>query len=114
MKHSTQIDNYAALHHGFGWQVPQYFNIADVCSRRWAAAQDASSRIAIVEHAGEKFTYAQLQQCANQLSNSLVAKGVGRGDRVAIVLPQSFACAVAYIACFQMGAVAMPLSKLFG
>jgi acetyl-CoA synthetase len=37
-----------------------------------------------------------------------------RGDRVAIVLPQRFETAVAYMAVLQMGAVAMPLSILFG
>jgi hypothetical protein len=41
-------------------------------------------------------------------------KGVRRGDRVAIVLPQRFETAVAYMAVLQMGAVAMPLSILFG
>ncbi|MDO8370836.1 MAG: AMP-binding protein, partial [Polaromonas sp.] len=40
--------------------------------------------------------------------------GVARGDRVAIVMPQRFETAVAYMAVFQMGAVAMPLSMLFG
>ena len=109
-----QIDNYAALHSGFRWQVPKHFNIADVCSRRWAAQSGANKRIAVIEHGGEKFSYAQLQRVANQLTHSLVAKGVRRGDRVAILLSQGFACAVAYMACFQMGAVAMPLSKLFG
>lgn len=33
---------------------------------------------------------------------------------MAIVLPQRFETAVAYIAVMQMGAVAMPLSLLFG
>lgn len=117
-----QIDNYAAVHSGFHWQVPKFFNIAEVCSRRWAGQPYSSVRTAVVEHYGSgssygdyaDFSYATLQKNANQLSNALVAKGVKRGDRVAIVMPQSFACAVAYIACFQMGAVAMPLSKLFG
>jgi acetyl-CoA synthetase len=44
----------------------------------------------------------------------LTGLGVGRGDRVAIVLPQRFETAVAYLATLQMGAVAMPLSMLFG
>ena len=117
-----QIDNYAAVHSGFHWKVPKFFNIAEVCSRRWAGQPYSSVRTAVVEHYGSgssygdyaDFSYATLQKNANQLSNALVAKGVKRGDRVAIVMPQSFACAVAYIACFQMGAVAMPLSKLFG
>lgn len=117
-----QTDNYAALHNGFRWPLPKFFNIADVCSRRWAGQPYSSVRTAVVEHYGSgsgygdyaDFSYETLQKNANQLSNALVAKGVKRGDRVAIVLPQSFACAVAYIACFQMGAVAVPLSKLFG
>ena len=40
--------------------------------------------------------------------------GVARGDRVAIVLPQRPETAIAHIACYQIGAVAMPLSMLFG
>ncbi len=109
-----KFDNYAALHGNFAWHTPAHLNIAQMCSRRWSDAPNAMSRIAVIEHGGQAFSYAQLQQSANQLSNALVAKGVRRSDRVAIVLPQGFACAVAYMACFQMGAVAMPLSKLFG
>jgi acetyl-CoA synthetase len=44
----------------------------------------------------------------------LAGLGVQRGDRVAIVMPQRLETAVAYMAVFQMGAVAMPLSMLFG
>jgi len=60
------------------------------------------------------WTFAQLQSAANLLSTHLVALGVQKGDRVAIVMPQRFETAVAYIAVLQMGAVAMPLSMLFG
>ena len=63
---------------------------------------------------GTAYSYAQLQHQANRLSNVLAANGVKRGDRVAIVMPQRFETAVAYIAVLQMGAVAMPLSMLFG
>jgi acetyl-CoA synthetase len=55
-----------------------------------------------------------LQQAADALSHVLADLGVQRGDRVAIVLPQRFETAVAYVAVMQMGAVAMPLSLLFG
>jgi acetyl-CoA synthetase len=60
------------------------------------------------------FTYAQLQQAANRLSQVLKRLGVQPGDRVAMVMPQRFETAVAYMAVLQMGAVAMPLSMLFG
>jgi acetyl-CoA synthetase len=55
-----------------------------------------------------------LQAQADRLSAALRRLGVQRGDRVAIVMPQRFETAVAYIAVLQMGAVAMPLSMLFG
>ncbi|MEY4536993.1 MAG: hypothetical protein RL171_1144, partial [Pseudomonadota bacterium] len=60
------------------------------------------------------YTYLQLQQAANFLSAKLADLGVKRGDRVAIVLPQRFETAVAYMAVLQMGAIAVPLSMLFG
>ena len=121
-------DFYESMQQGFGWSVPAHFNIAEVCSRRWAAQPDAAERVAIVAHqvadqAGHntghavaplRFSYAQLQQAADALSHVLVGLGVQRGDRVAIVLPQRFETAVAYMAVLQMGAVAMPLSLLFG
>jgi acetyl-CoA synthetase len=112
------------MQQGFGWAVPEHFNMAEVCSRRWAAQRDATKRVAIVEHAAadanghavvpRSYTYAQLQQAADALSHVLTDLGVQRGDRVAIVLPQRFETAVAYMAVMQMGAVAMPLSLLFG
>ncbi|MDD2926323.1 AMP-binding protein [Rhodoferax sp.] len=109
---------YARLHAGFNWQVPEWFNIASACCGRWAAAPDASKRVAITAYytraGGLFFTYAELQAQANRLANVLQTLGVRPGDRVAIVLPQRFETAVAYMAVLQMGAVAMPLSQLFG
>jgi acetyl-CoA synthetase len=115
---TAQTDHYASLHRQFRWLVPEHFNIAQVCCARWAKQADASKRIAVYVHstgASAVFhTYSELQQQANRLSNVLAAAGVDRGDRVAIVMPQRFETAVAYMAVLQMGAVAMPLSMLFG
>lgn len=109
---------YAALHSQFHWKVPQHFNMAQVCSRRWAETQDATKRVAVRAYSSGAsdtiYTYSQLQEQANRLSNALVKLGVQRGDRVGIVLPQRFETAVAYMAVLQLGAVAMPLSMLFG
>jgi acetyl-CoA synthetase len=127
VKHSvdaTSQDFYQVMQQGFGWSVPEHFNMAEVCSRRWAARADASTRVAIIEHkaadssglevAPRSYNFVQLQQAADALSHVLAGLGVQRGDRVAIVLPQRFETAVAYMAVMQMGAVAMPLSLLFG
>ncbi|WP_298829183.1 acyl-CoA synthetase [uncultured Piscinibacter sp.] len=109
-------DRYAALHAGFRWQVPEHFNIAEVCSARWARERPQAVAIRYEHEDGRsaQFTYGDLQCNANRLSNALARLGVRRGDRVAIVMPQRFETAVANMAVFQLGAVAMPLSMLFG
>ena len=106
------------LHASFHWQVPPRFNIAQVCCARWARDATSARRVAIAwEHedgrAGQ-LSYGQLQAQADRLSHALVRLGVQRGSRVAIVMPQRPETAVAHIAVYQLGAVAMPLSMLFG
>ncbi len=112
-------DNHAQMHNSFRWSVPKHFNIAEVCSRRWAASPLHALQTAIVSHHADshlhmRHTYVQLQQAADAFSQVLFEQGVKPGDRVAVVLPQRFETAVAYMAILQMGAVAMPLSQLFG
>ncbi|MBA4260617.1 MAG: AMP-binding protein [Comamonadaceae bacterium] len=111
-------DHHHDLHRRFGWQVPLHFNMAQVCSRRWADDAAHAQRTAVIATAPGQpdlaHSYAGLQAQANRLSNALLALGVQRGDRVAIVMPQRLETAVAYMAVLQMGAVGMPLSQLFG
>ncbi len=109
---------YAGLHGGFAWQVPAHFNMAQACSARWATQPHALQSTAIhdcqPDEASRSYSYVELQDQANRLANVLKGLGVLPGDRVAIVMPQRFETAVAYMAVLQMGAVAMPLSQLFG
>ncbi len=108
-------DRYREIYDAFRWEVPAHFNVAAACCGRHAQGRD---RIALYweDESGASATcsFRQLKEQANRLSNALVELGVGRGDRVAIVLPQRPETAIAHIACYQMGAVAMPLSILFG
>ncbi len=116
-RYSTQ-DAYAQLHRDFVWRVPKRFNIAQVCCTRWAQSPDSATRTAVAwQHengAHGELSYATLQAQADQLSHALWRRGVRPGDRVAVVMPQRPETAVAHIALYQMGAVAMPLSMLFG
>ena len=113
-KDGQQRDEYAALYGTYRWQVAEDFNIAELCCGRWASDPE---RVAIFfdDTQGDRVvTYAQLQQDANRLSHVLRELGVTRGTRVAIVLPQRPEVAVAHLACHQLGAIAMPMSVLFG
>ena len=108
-------DRYQELYGAFRWQVPVRYNIAEACCGRWA---EDRSRLALYwedeSGATAAYSFHDILREANRLSNALAALGVKRGDCVAIILPQRPETAIAYIAIFQMGAVALPLSHLFG
>ena len=108
-------DRWRETWEAFRWNVPADFNVAHWACRRWANEPD---RVALhwEDESGEAstHTFLELAQAANRLSNALAALGVRRGDRVALILPQRPETAVSYLACFQMGAIAVPLSFLFG
>ena len=113
---ADDVDRYAELHAGFRWHVPAEFNIAEVCCTRWARERPGAVAIRFEADDGRRtdFTYGELDRDADRLAAALRKRGVGRGDRVALVLPQRFETAVAHIALYRLGAVAMPLSMLFG
>src|SRR6478672_7113980 len=111
----SDVDRYAELCAAHRWDVPPDFNLAEACCGRWASDR---ARFALYwedeDGARAALTFWDLQQQANRLSNALAQAGVTRGDRVALVLPQRPETVVAHIAVYQLGAVAVPLSFLFG
>jgi acetyl-CoA synthetase len=108
-------DRYDELYKSFRWHVPERYNIAQVCCGQWAADR-ARCALYWEDESGATAAYSfwDIQVAANRLSNALAALGVKRGDRVALILPQRPETAIAYMAIFQMGAIALPLSHLFG
>ncbi|WP_293795539.1 AMP-binding protein [uncultured Bosea sp.] len=110
------LTDYAALREGFRWRIPDRYNIAiDVCDR-WAAVEP--DRPAIIEVSTDwqvsPVSFGWLREHSNRLANALRARGVGRGDRIAILLPQGRAVLTAHLAAYKLGAIAVPLAALFG
>ncbi|ODT06515.1 MAG: AMP-dependent synthetase [Mesorhizobium sp. SCN 65-20] len=109
-------DTYDALYRDFHWQIPQKFNIGTAVSDRWAAVEP--DRTALIEYraegTGDVLSFGELARRSNAFANALRARGVRRGDRVALLLPQSFEAAIAHIAIYKLGAIAVPLALLFG
>src|SRR5262245_32990792 len=109
------LDQYAELYRSFRWNVPQRYNIAHACCGQWAPDRARFARYWEDEPgASAPYSFWDIQMAANRLSNALAGLGVKRGERVAIILPQRPEMAIAYMAIFQMGAIALPLSHLFG
>ena len=93
--------------------VPERFNLGVACADR----QDPDARaLTVVEpdRSHRDHTFGEVVDAANRLANALTARGIGRGDRVGIVSAASFETGVTFVSLFRMGAVALPLSSLFG
>jgi acetyl-CoA synthetase len=106
---------YDEVYNAFRWEIPKYYNIGvDICDK-WAQKPD---RLALIyENAKgqvEKYTFQDLRRLSNQLANGLQACGIGRGDRLGILLPQCPETAISHIAAYKIGAIAIPLFTLFG
>jgi acetyl-CoA synthetase len=109
-------DSYSDLYRDFRWNIPPRFNIGVAVADGWAALEP--DRNALLEYRvdGEpgRLTYGELMARSNALANGLRAGGLSRGDRVALLLPQSFETAIAHVATYKLGAVTVPLALLFG
>jgi acetyl-CoA synthetase len=109
-------DSYEALYRDFRWSIPDRFNIGVAASDAWAAREP--ERTALFEYRVEgepqRLSYGALAARSNAFANALRSLGVGRGDRVALLLPQCFETAIAHLAIYKLGAIAVPLALLFG
>jgi acetyl-CoA synthetase len=107
---------YPALYADFRWRIPALYNIGvDVCDR-WAATEP--DRVAILEVGADgtvtPVSYGVLRALSNRLARYLTQAGVQPGERVAILLPQGRWVAVAHVAAYKLGCIAVPLANLFG
>ncbi|RXV62129.1 AMP-dependent synthetase [Roseovarius sp. A46] len=106
--------SYEALCDGFRWDIPARLNMAAQVCDDWAARE--SDRLAIRDLSGEgphEVSYGALRRMADGLAQALVARGVVRGDRVGVLRSQGAWCAAAHIAIWKIGAISIPLFKLF-
>ncbi len=113
--HERDWGSYEELRDAFEWAVPDPFNIATYVCDRWA---NDRARVALFadEPDGDRntVTFWQLRNAANRLANYLAARGVGRGDRIAVNAGQRPATVIAHVAAWKLGAVSVPLSVKFG
>ncbi|HEV7268862.1 MAG TPA: acyl-CoA synthetase [Falsiroseomonas sp.] len=107
-------DSYDEVAARFRWDIPARCNIAEEACDRWVG----SGRTALIhlreDGQVERIGFDELHRRACRLANTLEAHGVARGDRIGVLLPQSPEAAVAHLAVYRLGAIAVPLFLLFG
>ncbi len=62
---------------------------------------------------GTRLSYAQLEQLSNAFGAALVAQGVQKGERVALLLPNSPQSMIAQLGVWKAGAIAAPINSLY-
>ena len=95
------------------WDVPERYNIAaDVCDKHPA------DKLAMVHehHDGEtrQVEWGELQSDGEPGRERALAAGVGKGDRVAVVLPPTPEAAAIFFGTWKLGAVLLSMSVLYG
>ncbi len=110
-----KAESYEALSQGFRWDIPARYNIGvDACDK-WASD---TARLALIHKRRhgrvERYTFNDIKRLSNRLANALRHHGLEVGDRIGVLLPQAPETAVAHVAAYKLGAIAVPLFALFG
>src|SRR3954466_6902020 len=95
------------------WEVPERYNIArDVCFKHPA------DKLAMIHEDPQgnvrEIRWGELQELTNRFANVLAARGVGQGDRVAMLLPPTPETAAAFLATWHAGATRVSMWILYG
>ena len=104
---------YEDLRASHSWDVPSRYNIAaDVCDKH---PRDKQAMIwESFDGTTRELDWGELQDLANQAAHTLRARGVGKGDRVAVVLPATPETAAIFFGVWKLGAILLSLSVLYG
>jgi acetyl-CoA synthetase len=111
-----RASDYDTLTSQFRWSLPETYNMATAVSDVWAARDPdrLAIRQVLADGTRRDWSHLELNRAANRFANALQAHGIARGDRVALLLPQIPETAIAHLAAYKIGAVAVPLAALFG
>jgi acetyl-CoA synthetase len=110
LRHRTDYD--AAMRE-FRWPEPTEFNWALDHFDEMACGNDDIA-LRIVEESGKQVTrsFEQLRQGSNQAANLLRRIGIGRGDRVLVMLPNRVELWEIMLAAMKLGAVLSPATMI--
>ena len=76
----------------------------------WAIAETMPDRTAVVDPDGTVVTYAELARDADRIGRGLQALGLGHGDTVAALLPNSATALAVYFAAIETGLYVVPVN----
>lgn len=89
---------------------PSPNNLPELLSHR--VTQSPDKHFLFSEADGRRFSYTEFAEAVDRAARMLAASGIGKGDAVGLLMPNSAEYIVAYFACWRLGAVAGPINSL--
>lgn len=109
------MTGYAEARARFRWEIPDEFNIGVDVADKWARREPERVAILEVKPGGVvSTTFRELSRQSNRLANWLLSQGLTVSDRVGVLASQRVETALAHVAVYKCGCVAVPLFTLFG
>ena len=104
-----RMTDYAATAQAFRWAVPGRFNFAGDVVDRWAAIGGKPALLWCDDAGRERrFTFGEIARASCRFANLLAVHGVGKGDRVVVMLPRLPEWQIAMVGCLRAGAIPIP------
>jgi len=110
----SEFDSYEDFVANFGVRTPADFNFAyDVVDRLAARSPDKRALVWRNDR-GERatFTFADMKRSSDKAANLLLAAGIGKGDKVMLILKRRYEFWFCILALHKLGAVAVPATHL--
>ena len=111
---APNMQDYEATYRDARLEVPEYFNFGFDVVDRWAEDRTKLALIS-VDPSGEKseqHTFWDLRAMSNRFANLLLSLGVGKGERVFVMLPRIPQWYTAVLGMIKLGVVPMPATTL--
>ncbi|MBO8167737.1 MAG: AMP-binding protein [Thermoanaerobacteraceae bacterium] len=103
------MEDYDKTYAEFKWEVPEYFNFARDVVDKWAEENDKLAMWWVDDHGNErKFNFSDFKVRSSKLANVLKDQGIGKGDRVFLLLPRVPEWWESMLALMRLGAIIMP------
>ncbi|MBW2367437.1 MAG: long-chain fatty acid--CoA ligase [Deltaproteobacteria bacterium] len=94
--------------------VPEQVDYKEICLPEFleGSARKFPNKMALCFQ-GYRITYAQLSEMVNRLATWLSESGIGKGDAVAVLLPNTIPCVASCYAILKLGAIAVMNNPLY-
>lgn len=110
---TPNMTDYEAERRNFSLEVPDYFNFAIDVLGKWASDSHKLAMLWVDQHNDvEQITFAQFAERSSRAANAFAGMGIGKGERVLLMLPRLPEWWEAALGLMKLGAIPIPCTTL--